>query len=246
MLEFLKSKKQRQREHVRELVEWHEKTLVRCRDNILRYAAAGNIELVSRNHESRLRALTDLALLQWRQRIDPRETIADLAEYYPQAKRFFAECDPEKPLYFFDTDLMVTLTWLSGLETDVSPDTNSQAPFFYGCSNYLLRVAMGLEVPPNQSNAFQATIFSNDSLPYRILQDISKVLGLIKTDQTLDEIVRSAEANWNARATSPFFENHSGTTSGYGNTNYLYLDFYLAAALHRAGWRGDTIHQWVW
>ena len=246
MFEFLKSTKQKQREHVRELIEWHEESLVQCRENVVRFSAEGNIELVSRNHEDRLRALTDLALLQWRQRIDPRETIADLAEYYPEAKRFFAEWDRENPPYFFDTDLMVTLTWLSGFETDVCLNNNARAPFFYGCSNYLLRKAMGLEVSPDESSAFLIAIEASDALPNKILQDIAKILGLIETDQTLDEIVRSAEANWNARATSRFFEDHSGTTSGYGKTNYLYLDFYLAAALHRAGWRGDTIHQWVW
>lgn len=252
MLSFFKKAKSEELEHVTQMMEWYAEDIEKLPNQAARLHAEGNHDLAFRNHCDALRAFSDLALLQWRQRIDPQPTIRGLVSYYPEVISYLESNDPDDKLGFrdslfgFDTDLMDAMGWLSGLSSEIHDHAKPDRQFFYGCSNFLLRIAMGVDVPKTDSDAFVEQINSKTDLPHNVLQDTAKILGVIEADVDLETIVQRAERNWELRETSNFFEKHVGTSSGFGKTNYLYLDFYLAAALNKVGWEGDTIHKWIW
>ena len=252
MLSFLKSKKQKEREHIDSLLSFYTARIARNVDLAEKFHAEGQFETAFMNHAGRLRRCLDLSLIEWRQHIDPRERIKETVRQYDVCLNYLAEHDADNQLNLkslmatFDTEAMDVLAWLNGDQVSLRFISDPSWFFFDGCLNYLVREIMDIEVPEEDKKQFLGQIEAEHSLAHTALQDIAKILGVLASDESPQDIVERASANWELRRESDFFRENGGDYSGFNGSNYLYLDYYLAAALRQSGHNVETIHKWIW
>lgn len=77
---------------------------------------------------------------------------------------------------------------------------------------------------------------------YRTYFDLLDAEG---NDVRAEELVRTAETNYNKRARDAFFGG-GPTYMGGGPDNPYVVDFILGAVLKKIGWTWDTVHKWKW
>jgi len=248
-----KSKEQKEQDDIEWMINAFSSSIEPRQNRIVRFHAEGNVDLLLTNHIGQLHDLAWLSLALWRQRQDPRETIRSLVEQYAQFQSHVSLYDPNDQLglrnnynyIFSQTDLIDALGWLAGITSKVTDVPRPEANFFYSCSNYLLRQAIGIDGAIEDRERFLAQLEVGSSLPKRILVDRAKILGVIETDEPLELLVERSDASWEERRASAFFKKY-GIRSGYSASNYRDVDYYLAVALKKVGYEGDTIHKWIW
>lgn len=251
MFKFGSKKKAKEQDDIEWMIDKYRASIERRRTNISRFHAEGDVDLLFTNHLNQVDDFAGLSLALWRQRQDPRDSIRGLIDQYDQLQAHFLHYDPNDELGlrsnfdFHDTDLMDALGWLAGITSKVTTVPDPKANFFFSCSNYLLRQSVGVAGSDEDREGFLAQLKSGNPLPVRILSDRAKILGVVDTDETLETLVKRSEGSWEERRNSSFFKEY-GRRSGYSGSNYRDLDYYLAAALKRVGYEGETIHQWIW
>jgi hypothetical protein len=71
------------------------------------------------------------------------------------------------------------------------------------------------------------------------------LLGELRSDAPVDELVTRADGLWLRRAKERYFDELSAR-DGYGEFNDIFVDYTLGAILKKIGWQGESVHRWIW
>jgi hypothetical protein len=206
------------------------------RDNYL--WAAHNCKAAAEAH-------INLGLLRWRQGIDPRHNFGGAMEAFVnlneivQNHRLSKEDFDMSPVYaaMFLMNRDATLTY----SNEASYETKR-----WSC--YQCRVVHALhdrEPSAGLAKLVGSHLARNDELPERIFDAYAQLLGLRASNMDVDERVRRAKSTWAERKRDELVTD-GPPWNGHGPMNDLYVDIYLAAILKKIGWRGHTVHAWLW
>jgi hypothetical protein len=207
--------------------------------------ANSNFEWAAQNCRVTAEAYVDLGLLHWRRGVDPREDFACAARAYQKLVEIvqqhkLLESSFEIPLVYaamFLVDRRAVIEFGNEAAYKASRWSCYQARLVHA-----LHDASPSEMLLAMTDKFLA---EPETLPDRIFESYFQLLGLRPQTMGLEERVMRAKATWAERKRDELIP-AGRALDGHGDANDLYVDLYLGAVLKKIGWKGHTVHRWLW
>lgn len=204
-----------------------------------------NYVWAAHNCKAAAEAHIDLALLRWRQGQDPRHNFGGAIEAFVNLNGIVQSHGLSKgdfdmsPVYaaMFLMNMGATVAYFD----EVSYETKRWP--CYQCR--IVHVLHDREPSAGLAKLAESHLARNDELPERIFEAYAQLLGLHPSKMDVDERVRRAKSTWAERKRDELVTD-GPPWDGHGPMNDVYVDIYLAAILKKIGWKGHTIHAWLW
>ena len=206
---------------------------------------ASNFTWAAQNCRVAAEAHIDLGLLHWRRGIDPRANFRGAIEPHQHLNAIVSKFrlspgDFDMPVFYAAMYLLgetVPLTYFN----EVSYETQRWPA--YECR--IVHALFDKDPGPGLAKLVDSHTKRHDALPERIFDTYLQLLGLRPSRLDVDERVRRAKSAWAERKREELVE-RGPAWNGHGVMNELYVDIYLAAILKKIGWKGQTVHLWLW
>jgi hypothetical protein len=207
--------------------------------------ARDNYLWAAHNCKAAAEAHLDLGLLRWRQGIDPRHNFGGALEAFVNLNGIVQAHGLSKEQ--FDMSPVYAAMFLMGSPATITYfDEASYETKRWPC--YQCRIVHALhdrEPGPGLAKMAESHLSRNDELPERIFDAYAQLLGLRPSRMDVEERVLRAKSTWAERKRDVLVTG-GPPWDGHGPMNELYVDIYLAAILKKIGWRGHTVHAWLW
>lgn len=232
-------------EHYTRLFEASQAVIARTPEVVKDLLNRDNYLWAAHNCKAAAEAHIDLGLLRWRQGIDPRHNFGGAMEAFVNlhglVQRYGLSADG------FDMSPVYAAMFLMGQRASLTYlDTASYETKRRAC--YQSRIVHALhdrEPGPALAKLVDSHLARNDELPERIFDAYGQLLGLRPSKMDVEERVLRAKSTWAERKREELATG-GPAWDGHGPMNDLYVDLYLAAILKKIGWRGHTVHAWLW
>ena len=222
-----------------------EALIARGPDVITDLLAHSNYGWAAQNCRVTAEAYVDLGLLHWRRGIDPREDFECAARAYQKLTEVVRQ--HKLPKRSFETLLIHAAMFLVDRRAPIEfGDETAWKTSRWSC--YQARLVHALfDAPPSDAlvAATDKFLAEPETLPDRIFESYFQLLGLRPQTMGLEERVMRAKATWAERKRDELIP-AGRALDGHGDANDLYVDLYLGAVLKKIGWKGHTVHRWVW
>lgn len=179
----------------------------------------------------------ELALLDWREGIDPRPHLAVIPEAYNRA----LAVRPDILVGHANPGLVAVLSGMLGwgLPFETAPPPEEERKF---ALLWLDRwVIAGLASP----DCWPAMATASPTKGTFIAKTLGDYRALLTGEGDSGEAIRRCIVNFDRRATHAAFTN-AATEMGPGRYNALSVDVVLAAIMKQRGLVSGTVHDWVW
>jgi hypothetical protein len=222
-----------------------EALIARGPDVIKDLLAHSNYEWAAQNCKITAEAYVDLGLLHWRRGIDPREDFECAGRAYLKLTEIVRQ--HKLPKSSLELPLIYAAVFLVDHRVPIAFG-NEDAYRTSRWSCYQARLVHALhDAPPSERLVALTDSFlaSDQKLPDRIFETYFQLLGLRPRTMGIDEHVRRAKSTWAERKRDELIP-PGRALDGHGEMNDLYVDIYLGAVLKKIGWKGHTVHAWLW
>lgn len=206
----------------------------------------GDSSLATTNYGRLAGSYANLGLLHWRHGLDPRQDFENGVAAYEQMSALARE--HQLPKNVAEIPAVYAMLSLMGRESAIEFEDEAyheehRWPCYQCCLVHALH-----DQPLNEHHArlLDQYLAENDEPADHSVLTYLQLLGLRQSDQSPDELVKAAEANWAKRKSDKFFADGGPAFFGYGVMNDIYVDIYLAAVLNKIGWKGESMHRWKW
>lgn len=187
----------------------------------------------------------DLGLLHWRRGIDPRADFDGAFRACSALDELVRKHD--LPKSDFDLSPVYAAMFLMGQRAHI--EYFSEEAFRASrwlCYQGRIVHALHDQVPDDDVlKLVDKHLAENDELPERIYEAYAQLFGLRPSKMDEEDRVMRAKSTWAERKRHELVPG-GPPWDGHGVMNDLYVDIYLAAILKKIGWKGHTVHAWIW
>jgi hypothetical protein len=205
-----------------------------------------NLQLAALNTRQMFKGHLMCGLIKWRQGESPVRHFEDAVRVVSESSELLRSWDSSfEPIENLPSSRAALLASLLGLSFGIgSPEKANLAADVH--LDYLLaetRAAAEMQ----QALVIVARLLEgkNTALAGETYQAYFEILSAQPGTEELTALVEKAEALFTKRGRDAFFSGGDQTEGG-GPDNVLVVDYRLGVALKKVGYRGPSIHAWVW